>query len=219
MAEQFEIDEPLDFAPRYNIAPTQPVLALRAKPGNEAKKEFTFFHWGLIPFWAKDPSIGNRLINARSETAAEKPSFRSAFKYRRCLISTDGFYEWQRKGKQKQPFFFRMAEDRDFAFAGLWEHWTGPDGSELESCSILTTQPNEIMAPVHNRMPVILKPDDYELWLGADMRQKQDLLALMRPFGEEGMEAFPTGTHVNNPRNDGPACLKPANEESSDLFI
>ncbi len=219
MAEQFDIDEPLDFAPRYNIAPTQPVLALRGRPGHESKKEFGFFHWGLIPFWAKDPSIGYRLINARSETAAEKPSFREAFKYRRCLISADGFYEWQKLREQKRPFFFHMKENREFAFAGLWEHWSGPDGSEIESCAILTTDANALMAPVHNRMPVIIAPEDYELWLFADMRKKDDLTKLLSPFAEESMEAFPVTARVNNPRNEGPACVEPAGDHNPGLLL
>ena len=219
MAELFDVDEPLDFAPRYNIAPSQPVLALRGRPGFEAKKELTFLHWGLIPFWTKDPGIAQRLINARSETAAEKPSFRSAFKYRRCLICADGFYEWQRKAKQKKPFFFRMKDDGGFAFAGLWENWNGPDGSQIDSCTILTTRPNSLMAPVHNRMPVILKPDDYDLWLNADMRQKNELQELMRPFGEENMDAFAVESYVNNPRHDDPACIDPVEDKGTGLLI
>lgn len=194
--------------PRYNIAPTQPVAAIRLNPNGE--RDFTFFHWGLVPSWAKDVSIGSRMINARSETVTEKPSFRTAFKRRRCLIPADGFYEWQKQGSGKQPMFIRPAEgeERPFALAGLWEMWRDPDGGTLQSCTILTTTPNELMAPIHNRMPVIIEPEDYDLWLNPEPDPEQGL-HLLRPYPAEKMSAYPVSPVVNNPRNDVPECVQP----------
>jgi putative SOS response-associated peptidase YedK len=191
---------------RYNIAPTQPVTAIRAAGAEE--EQWAFFHWGLIPSWAKDPAMGSRMINARSETAAAKPSFRAAFKRRRCLIPMDGFYEWRKIAGGKQPYFIHMADRRPFAAAGLWEMWFGPDGSELESCTILTTTPNELVAELHNRMPVILDPADYDPWLHDD--RPDQLNHLLRPFSAAPMAAYPVSTYVNNPRNEGPACVVPS---------
>ena len=194
--------------PRYNIAPTQPVAAIRLDKNGE--RDFTFFHWGLIPSWAKDVSIGSRMINARSETVTEKPSFRTAFKRRRCLIPADGFYEWQKVDGGKQPMFIRPAESekRPFALAGLWEMWSDPDGGTLQSCTILTTTPNELMAPIHNRMPVIIEPEDFDLWLQPEPDPEQGL-HLLRPYPAEKMSAYPVSTLVNNPRNDAPDCIQP----------
>lgn len=192
--------------PRYNIAPTQPVAAVRL--GEDGKRAFTFFHWGLIPSWAKDIKIGSRMINARSETVTEKPSFRTAFKRRRCLIPADGFYEWQKQGNGKQPMFIRSTEERPFALAGLWEVWRDPDGSALQSCTILTTAPNELMASIHNRMPVIVEPEDYDLWLNPEPHPEQGL-HLLRPYPAAKMTAYPVSTVVNNPRNDTPECIQP----------
>ncbi|MGD1855832.1 MAG: SOS response-associated peptidase [Leptolyngbyaceae cyanobacterium] len=188
--------------PRYNIAPSQPVSAVIAG------HEYRIFQWGLIPSWAKDVKIGYRLINARSETAAEKPSFRAAFKRRRCLIPTDGFYEWQRtaNNKKKQPFYIHLRERPIFAFAGLWEQWEGADGSYLETCTILTTAPNELMEPIHNRMPVIVAKADYDRWLTAPPAQVQ---GLMKPYDADEMEAYPVSTLVNSPRNEVPDCITP----------
>ena len=194
--------------PRYNIAPTQPVAAIRL--GKSGERDFTFFHWGLIPSWAKDVSIGSRMINARSETVTEKPSFRTAFKRRRCLIPADGFYEWQKVDGGKQPMFIRPAESekRPFALAGLWEMWSDPDGGTLQSCTILTITPNELMAPIHNRMPVIIEPEDFDLWLQPEPDPEQGL-HLLRPYPAEKMSAYPVSTLVNNPRNDAPDCIQP----------
>lgn len=191
---------------RYNIAPTQPVLAIRHNA--DQQPEFTFFRWGLIPSWAKDVSIGNRMINARAETVTEKPSFRTAFKRRRCLIPADGFYEWQRTNGSKQPMYIHAADERPFALAGLWEVWRSPDGDAIQSCTILTTSPNDFMAPIHNRMPVIIEPEDYEMWLdpGPQPDQAQHLL---RPYPAEKMAAYPVSTIVNNPRHDAPDCIAP----------
>lgn len=199
---------PPSFAPRFNIAPSQPVLAIP----NDGQKRADFFVWGLIPSWAKDASIGSRLINARSETLAEKPAFRGAFKYKRCLIPADGFYEWQtRPGtKVKVPHFISLKNRRPFAFAGLWDEWLAPDGSLIKSCAIITTAPNELMTPIHNRMPVILRHDDYTQWLDPAPRTPESLLPLLRPYPADEMTAYPVSALVNRPQNDRPECLLPA---------
>lgn len=194
-------------SPRYNIAPTQPVLAIRLARDSE-EREPAIFHWGLIPSWSKDRKFGSRLINARSETVAEKPSFRAAFRRRRCLIPADGFFEWQRNANRKQPIYVHSHDGKPFAMAGLWETWHAADGSVIDSCTILTTEPNELMEPIHNRMPVILESPDYDMWLhpGDD---PSVALHLLRPYPSEKMNAYPVSTLVNNPRNDSPECIKP----------
>ena len=165
--------------------------------------------WGLIPFWAKDTSIGNRLINARGESAAEKPAFRAAFKSRRCLVPADGFYEWKkRKGDQKQPYLVRNADGSPFAFAGLWESWTGPEGEIIESCTILTTDANDLTQPIHDRMPVILKPEDYDLWLDPEVKDPKLLKPLLRPYPSEEMIAEPVSPKVNKASYDAPDCVE-----------
>jgi putative SOS response-associated peptidase YedK len=166
--------------------------------------------WGLVPPWAEDQKIGNRLINARAETAAGKPSFRAAFKRRRCLVPADGFYEWQKVGRAKQPYYIRLKDGAPFAFAGLWEHWQGADGEIIESCTLLTTEANDLMRPIHERMPVMLKPEDFGRWLDRDAPAGKALAALLCPYPAEAMTAYPVSAHVNNPRNDGPACVAPA---------
>ena len=215
LATLFDLPETPVVVPRYNIAPTQPVAVVRFNR-DMAEREWALTAWGLVPSWSKDPTIGSRMINARAETAAEKPSFRAAFRRRRCLIPADGFYEWQKRGSRKQPYFITMQDDAPFAFAGLWEYWEGADGSALETCTILTTEPNELMAPLHNRMPVILDPADYELWLGTaeDDRKGLSLLQhLLRPFPPESMRAMPVSTYVNAPRNEGPECIEPVGDD------
>ncbi|MCP4417290.1 MAG: SOS response-associated peptidase [Chloroflexi bacterium] len=213
LALMFDVDKTAAAAlppsvPRYNIAPSQPVAAIRR--GENGEREFTFFRWGLIPSWAKDIKFGSRMINARSETVAEKPSFRAAFKRRRCLIPADGFYEWQKLGNGKQPMFIRPAEGekRPFALAGLWEVWRDSEGSALQTCTILTTRPNELMAPIHKRMPVIVEPEDFDLWLHPEPNPEQGL-HLLRPYPALKMTAYPVSTIVNNPRNDVPDCIQP----------
>lgn len=192
-------------APRYNIAPTQPVAAVRLDQAGG--REWTHFRWGLVPSWAKDMSIGSKMINARAETAAEKPSFRTAFKRRRCLIPATGFYEWQKLDGRKQPMYIQPV-DGLMSFAGLWEIWSSADGDVLETCTILTTEPNDLMASIHNRMPVILDPEDYGTWLDPDT--KADLLMhLLRPAPVARLETYPVSTAVNSPANDGPACIAP----------
>lgn len=208
IAEQFDLAETPQIAPRYNIAPTQPVAAVRFNR-DKGSRELVHFYWGLIPSWSKEPDIGSRMINARSETAAEKPSFRTAFKYRRCLIPADGFYEWQKVNGGKQPVRIQMKDERPFAIAGLWEHWQSPDGSEIESCTLLTTTPNNLLKSVHNRMPVILAPEDYELWLDPGAQHPGEVQPLLRPFPAEEMSFYQVSTHVNNPRNEDPECILP----------
>lgn len=214
VVDLFGVALPREFTPRFNVAPTQDVPVVRA--GVPAGPDVTaaagrradLLHWGLVPHWAADPSVGNRMINARAETAAERPAFRDAMKRRRCLVPADGFYEWQKTpdSKRKQPFLIRMKGDRPFAFAGLWESW-GRAGERLESITILTTSPNELVAPIHDRMPVIVAPEDFDRWL--DPAVSTDGVAdLLRPFPAEEMQANPVGTRVNNPANDDPACAE-----------
>ena len=199
---------PPKFAPRFNIAPSQPILAIP----NDGKNAADFFVWGLIPSWAKDPSIGNRLINARGETLAEKPSFRGGFKYKRCLILADGFYEWKSQPgtKTKIPHFIFLKSRQPFAFAGLWDEWHSPDGGSIRSATIITVEPNELMATLHNRMPVILHPSDYAQWLDPAPRAPDSLLPLIRPFPADEMSAHPVGTLVNAPANDRAELVVPA---------
>jgi putative SOS response-associated peptidase YedK len=204
---------PAETPTHYNVAPTQPVAVvrvIRAAP-DTGQREMTVMRWGLIPSWADDPAIGNRLINARSETAADKPSFRAAFKQRRCLVPVDGFYEWKAtpRIKTKQPYLIRLKDGKPFALAGLWEAWTAPDGELVESFTILTTDANEMMRPIHDRMPVILAPEDYDRWLDK-ATTPEEVQALLRQYPAEGMESFPVSTLVNNPRNESPKCLEPA---------
>ena len=208
IAEQFEVNEPPLFKPRYNIAPSQQVATIRLNP-EAAKRECVMLRWGLIPSWAKDPKIGNQCINAKAETVAEKPSFRAAFKKRRCLVIADGFYEWQLQGKQKQPMWIGLKSKRPFAFAGLWEHWKSAEGQPLETCTIITTAPNELMQAIHNRMPVILSPSSYDQWLDPTVQQLEPLKALLQPYSSEELMAYPVSTLVNNPRHDAPQCLEP----------
>lgn len=193
--------------PRYNIAPTQKVPIVRQAASGE--RELALAQWGLVPHWAKDPAIGNKLINARAETAAEKPSFRDAMKRRRCLIPADGFYEWQKLGKGKQPWLLRMKDAGPFAFAGLWSQWkTPPGGATLETCAILTTTPNELTATVHDRMPVILPQTTWSRWLD-EAAQGPPFTELLVSFPAGQMEAFPVSKRVNSPANEGPDLIEP----------
>jgi putative SOS response-associated peptidase YedK len=196
---------PAQIGARFNIAPTQAVLVLP----NDGTNKADFFTWGLVPSWAKDPAISSRLINARAETLAEKPAFRSAYKYRRCLIFADGFFEWQTRsgGQAKLPHYIRMQSGKPFAFAGLWEHWHSPDGSEIKSATIITTSPNELMAPIHDRMPVILPKDAYAQWLDPMPLFPVDLNSLLTPYPANEMIAYPVSTMVNSPANDRPEVL------------
>lgn len=190
--------------PRFNVAPTQRIVVIPSKDG---KRELRTMRWGLIPGWAKDASVGARLINARAEGIAEKPSFRNAFKYRRCLIPADGFYEWQQTASGKRPMRITLASGDLFAFAGLWERWKDETGETLETCCIITCEPNEMLAKIHNRMPVILDPADYDKWLTGT---PAEALALLKAFPAEEMRAYPVSPRVNNARNDGPDLVQEA---------
>ena len=206
------VGTPLNLRPRYNVAPSQDVAVARATEGGRI---LSMLRWGLIPAWAKDPAVGHRLINARSETVAEKPSFRTAFRHRRCLIPADGFYEWRREGKTRQPWLFGPRDGTPLVFAGLWERWTVPEraaltgslaerspGDAVETCTILTTVANETVAPVHGRMPVILPRGAWDAWLlGEDVP--------LAPYPAGDMTANPVSTHVNRPANDDPRCVEP----------
>ena len=201
--------------PRYNIAPTQNILVVT----QNGARHLQGCHWGLIPSWAKDPAIGNKMINARAETLAEKPSFRTALSRRRCLIPADGFYEWQNaaadlpSGKKapRTPMHIRLQDGGLFAFAGLWDEWHAPDGSPLRSCTIITTAPNAVTAPIHDRMPVILHPEDEALWLDRSITNASDLLPLLIPYPADTMEAYAVSRSVNAPTMDDPELIVPVN--------
>ena len=201
------ITVPDQLQPRYNVAPSQPVAIIP----NDGKNRLDFFVWGLVPFWAKDPTIGSRMINARGETVDQKPSFKAAFRHRRCLILADGFYEWKKAPDQaaKIPMYIKMKDDRPFALAGLWETWHAPDGSDLFTCTIITTEPNDLLKDVHNRMPVILPEEAYPLWLRTDPAETAELKSLLVPYSPHQMKVYPVSRTVNNPANDTPACVTP----------
>jgi putative SOS response-associated peptidase YedK len=205
LAEEFQLDGSAEITPSYNVAPTQQVAAVLEDEGG---RRLEMLRWGLVPSWADDPDIGARMINARSETAPEKPSFRSAFRRRRCLIPADGFYEWKRENGGKQPYYFRMHDGRPFAFAGLWESWEKGDGT-LRTCTILTTRANAVLEDVHDRMPVILPHDAYNAWLDPDA-DREELGELMIPYGGDDLETYPVSRFVNSPRNNDERCVEPA---------
>jgi putative SOS response-associated peptidase YedK len=214
IAEQFSLLEVPMLASRFNIAPSQPVPVVRLNAGSKPQREFVMLHWGLIPSWADDPAIGNRMINARAETVAEKPAFRTAMNRRRCLIVADGFYEWRHVERQRQPFFIHMRDDGPFGFAGLWESWEGADHSAIESCTILTTSPNNVIRPIHDRMPVIIAAADYDLWLNPSVTQPAMLAPLLAPCPDDLLEAYPVSKLVNSPASDDARCIEPL----ADLF-
>ena len=190
--------------PRYNIAPTQYVAAIR-NAGDDGR-DLVELRWGLVPFWAKDPSIGNRMINARAETVAEKPSFRNAYRKRRCLVLADGFYEWHREGEVKVPYFISLASGEPFAFAGLWESWQSRESDEsLQTTTIVTTEADEYLSRLHHRMPVVLEPDRADRWLAGDMALLEEAAARPPRF-----QAWPVDRRVNNARNESPDLIEPA---------
>ena len=200
---------PDELAPRYNITPSQEVAVVP----NSGENSVELFQWGLIPSWAKDPKIGNRMINARAETLAEKPSFRTPYKRRRCLILSDGFYEWRSEpgSKTKTPIYVHLKSEQPFAFAGLWEAWYPSTGDDpLLSCTIITTSPNSLMETIHQRMPVILEPDAYDLWLDTGDQTPNQLNGLLKPYPAEEMIAYPVSRLVNRPSNDSSDCIVPA---------
>ena len=208
LSKEFGVSGVLPLSPRYNIAPSQPIAAVRT-PHTGAGRELALLRWGLIPSWSKDPAIGNRLINARAETVQEEPSFRNAFRRHRCLIPTNGFYEWQRRERGKQPYFVRMRDGRVFAFAGLWDRWESPDKDVIETCTILTTAANTVLAPIHGRMPVILPQAEYARWLDPALKDPDALSPLLVPFPPEEMLAIPVSPRVNAPSTDDEKCIAP----------
>lgn len=211
VAREFDLQEMPQVDARYNIAPTQSILAVRQV---EDEREAVMLKWGLVPSWAKDASMGARLINARSETVTEKPAFREAFKRRRLIIPADGFYEWRRMDGKKQPYYFQMRDQEPFGFAGLWDRWRSAGGDVIESCTILTTEANELLRDVHDRMPVILYQDDYQLWLDEDVRQQDLRKDLLRPYSAQKMISYPVSASVNSPRNHNSELIKPLESAS-----
>jgi putative SOS response-associated peptidase YedK len=215
LADQFDLTGELpEVAPSYNIAPTQEIAAVAAD--SEGERQLRRLQWGLVPRWSKDPEIGSRMINARAETVAEKNSFKSAFKKRRCLIPADGFYEWARNESgsgPKQPYYIRLETGTPYAFAGLWESWEGEDGRggtrRIHSTTIITTEANELMSGIHHRMPVILAPESYATWLDTSIQEPEEIMPLLAPYPSEQLEAYPVSTHVNKPVNDDPECVEP----------
>lgn len=206
LAKFFHLAETPPLTPRYNIAPTQPVATVLVLTGD---RQFQLMRWGLIPPWAKDLSVGSRMTNARAETIAEKPAFRAALRERRCLVMADGFYEWQQKGTLKQPYYVVKKDKSPFAFAGLWERWEPPDSGEpMESCTIITTEANALVRAFHERMPIILDADDFDLWLDPDVTEPQRLLPLLKPYPAEEMEAYPVSNIVNSPAHESGECVQ-----------
>lgn len=209
LAAQFDLFGAPPWTPRYNIAPTQEVLVV-VKPPDAAQRQARLLRWGLIPQWAEGSAISSRMINARAETVATKPAFRRPFHERRCLVLADGFYEWQRQDRWRQPFYIRLRDGRPFAFAGLWERWVPQDGQRIDSCTLITTVANDLIQPLHVRMPVILAPEDYDLWLDPGVQNAERLRQLLRPYPPEEMKAYPVSKRVNNPAaNDTPECIEP----------
>jgi putative SOS response-associated peptidase YedK len=208
VGQVFDLPNWPDTPPRYNIAPSQEVPAVIQNRETGAR-EFRPFRWGLVPSWAKDPAIGNRMINARSETAATKPTFRKSLRERRCLILADGFYEWKREGPRKQPYYIKLRDGEPFAFAGLWDRWQPTDGEPLETCTILTTTPNEVVRQLHDRMPVILPSNAYDLWLDPTVHDVEPVQGVLTPYPAEAMIAYPVSTMVNSPTHDSPALVEP----------
>ena len=219
LRDHFGLDEDPAWAPRWNIAPTQTVAPIRQNPG-EGKRSFCMLRWGLIPYWAKDASIAFKTINAMSETASEKPAFRDAIRRRRCLIPADSFYEWRRIGaREKQPYNFGMSDGPLFAFAGLWDSWRDTNGDVVETCTILTTKPNSLVESVHDRMPVILPQDIYDLWLDPRVTNPAAVANCLKPYEAELMRKYPVSTRVNRPENDDPKCAEEVPEIATALAL
>lgn len=207
IAREFEVsDVSADLDPSYNIAPTQQVAVVI----DEGVRRLVPVQWGLVPSWAKDPSVGNKMINARAETITEKASYRNAFKKRRCLVVADGFYEWQKTGDGKRPIYIRLKSGKPFGFAGLYEVWEPPEGEALTTCTIITTEANELMKPIHDRMPVIVPKEKQDLWLDPGVKDQESLLDLLKPYPAVDLEAYPVSRRVNSPANNSPDCIKPA---------
>lgn len=209
LALLFDISQLPLIPPRYNLAPTQEAAVVRVTAPGEPRR-LDFLRWGLIPYWAKEASIGNRMINARSEGVAEKPSYRHSFKKKRCLVPTDGFYEWKKEGKAKQPYLIRRHDRKPFAFAGLWSTWRDPEKeAPVETFTILTTDANDFIRPLHDRMPVILMPEDFDLWLDPKVEDAALIQPLLRPAPNDILETYPVSKLVNSPTNELPHCIEP----------
>lgn len=209
LALLFDISQLPLIPPRYNMAPTQEAAVVRVTAPGEPRR-LDFLRWGLIPYWAKEASIGNRMINARSEGVAEKPSYRHSFKKKRCLVPTSGFYEWKKEGKAKQPYMIRRHDGKPFAFAGLWSTWKDPEKQEpAETFTIMTTDANDFIRPLHDRMPVILAPEDFDLWLDPKIEDAARLQSLLRPAPNDILETYPVSKLVNSPINEMPNCIEP----------
>lgn len=205
------IEAPAEFASRYNIAPGSDIPLVRTKaPGRATAREVVSLRWGLVPAWARADEPAARLTNARAETLAAKPSFRDAFRARRCVIPATGFYEWEAIGRARRPWFFRRRDEQPFGLAGLWESWRAPDGAVLETCAVVTVEPNELMRPVHHRMPVMLAPEQFVSWLDPRVTEPEKLAPLLRTPDAAAMSALAVGPHVSNVRHEGPECLAPA---------
>lgn len=207
LLEYFELAKGPTLAPRYNIAPSQDVVAVKVEEG---ERRLVGLRWGLVPFWAKDPKVGYKMINARAETAHKAPAFRAAFRGRRCIIPASGFYEWDKKGGSRQPFYVQRADGKPLAFAGLWEHWEDQEGKTvIDSCSILTTVANPDIEKLHDRMPVLLEPDDFALWLDPEERQIDRLQPLLHPAPAGTLTMYPISSYVNKATNEGAQCITP----------
>lgn len=224
VAEIINIAEQIDLQPKYNIAPMQQVPVVIndiIKSGEnentpaKAQKSLKLFKWGLIPYWAKDISIGNKMINARAETIDTKPSFRHCLPKQRCLILADGFYEWKREEKRKTPYRFTLTDRKLFGFAGIWDAWNSPTGDIIHTCAIITSEPNEIMAPIHNRMPVILEQEKEEMWLNPEVKDSNILKQLLTPYPADLMNFYEVSPIVNSSRYDTPECIQPADKQVS----
>ena len=202
----------VDWSPRYNVAPGQDVPVVR-QDATRPVRMLSLIRWGLIPSWSKDAKAAYKMINARAETVADMPAFRDPFRSRRCLVPADGFYEWTKQSKQKSPFCFSMADDSIFAFAGIWDRWgnldrRNPNQGWIETCSIITTSANALLSGIHDRMPVIMKPENYDLWLDPGFKKVEDLLDLLKPFPADAMRHYRVSTRVNSVKNDDPACAE-----------
>ena len=207
-ARMFGAAATVESAPRYNAAPTQPILAVRVAPSG--MRELVPLRWGLIPAWSAGPDNRYSMINARAETVHQKPAYRDAFRRRRCLIPADGFYEWRQECSGREPYYIRLRDGEPFAFAGLWESWQQPGGERIDSCTIIVTEANELVRPIHDRMPVILPPESHTAWLDPDQRDPARLLPLLRPYPAQAMAAWRVSRRVNNPRHDGPDLIERA---------
>jgi len=209
LMEQLGVKDPREFVSRYNIAPSTMIPAIRMS-ADDGKREAVALQWGLVPWWSKDAKNGAKLSNARAEGIEAKPAFREAVRKRRCVVPASGFYEWQTVGRLKQPWFFQMRDENPFVFAGLWERWRSEDGVELQTCSLITTTPNDLVRPLHDRMPVILRGGTIDTWLDSNIAEPAKLAPLFAPLAADEMKATPVSARVNSVRNDGPECLEPA---------